>query len=232
MHTNKECLLVRAGLVDYERALKLQEKIFQVKKKARINEDVLILLEHSPTITVGRKGSLSEVLLDEAKLKQKGIFLYKIGRGGKVTYHGPGQIVGYPIINLANYDKDLHLYLRYLEEVIIRTLDDFHVYAEREAGLTGVWVQGKKIASIGVQVKNWISMHGFAFNVNCELANFNFIQPCGMQAEIMTSLAYILQKDVQMEDVETRLAYHFSKIFSVKMQSFSLHELEKISTDY
>ncbi|MBE0479192.1 lipoyl(octanoyl) transferase LipB [Candidatus Aerophobetes bacterium] len=227
MNNNQKCLIVRAGLLEYPKALKLQEKIFQLKREGKIKEDVAIFLEHPPTITIGKKGSLNEILLDEEKLKQKGIFLCKTGRGGKVTYHGPGQIVAYPILNLLNYGKDLHLYLRCLEEVIIKTLRDFDVFAERKKGLTGAWVEDKKIASIGVQIKNWTSMHGLAFNINCDLAYFNLIQPCGMEPEVMTSLGCILKKNIEMQNVEERLIYHFSKVFSVRIQILSLDELKK-----
>lgn len=221
------CLAVKLGLIDYKEALRLQEEIFQGKKEKRLKEDVLILLEHPPTITVGKKGSLKEILVDKLELEQRGIFIYEIGRGGKVTYHGPGQIVGYPILDLVKYNKDLHLYLRQLEEVIIRCLRGFGILAQRRKELTGVWVKDKKIASIGIQVKSWISMHGFALNVNCALDYFNLIQPCGMEPEVMTSLTAILKKDVKIEEVKESLISNFAKIFSLKMERISLSTLRE-----
>lgn len=209
----RSCLLIKPGILDYKKALNLQESIFKAKKEGKIEEEVLIFLQHPPTITIGKKGSLNEILMDTSKLKQKGISIYNTGRGGRVTYHGPGQIVGYPIFDLRKHKKDLHLYLRNLEEVIIKSLSDFGVKAGRKKGLTGVWVNEKKIASIGVQVKNWISMHGFALNVNCDLSYFKLIQPCGMQAEVMTSLNNILQNNVEIERVEESLVKNFKKIF-------------------
>lgn len=224
---NKRCLVTKAGLVDYGKALELQEKIFQLKKQEEMEEDVVIFLQHPPTITVGKKGSLNELSIKRRELDEKGILLYHIGRGGKITYHGPGQIVGYPILDLTNYGKDLHLYLRYLEEVIIGTLTEFNVLAQRKRGLTGVWVEDKKIASIGVQAKNWISMHGFAFNINCDLSYFNLIQPCGLKSQVMTSLAHLLQKDIRVGEVEERIISHFAKVFSVRIRPVSIQQLQR-----
>jgi lipoate-protein ligase B len=230
---NKKCLVVEVGLIEYAKALDLQKKTLQAKKKRWMEEDVLLLLEHPPTITIGRKGSSSEILVDKAKLKKRGISVYQIGRGGKVTYHGPGQLVGYPLLNLTHYGKDLHLYLRNLEEVIIRTLKDFAILAQRRRGLTGVWVENKKIASLGVEVKSWISLHGFALNVNCDLSYFDLIQPCGMQPEVMTSMAIALGSQVKVEEVSSRLVSHFEEIFLTSPQKTTLEELErKINRDY
>lgn len=226
---NKKCLVVEAGLIEYAKALDLQKKILQAKKKRWMEEDVLILLEHPPTITIGRKGSSSEILVDKAKLKKRGISVYQIGRGGKVTYHGPGQLVGYPLLNLTHYGKDLHLYLRNLEEVIIRTLKDFAILAQRRRGLTGVWVKNKKIASLGVEVKSWISLHGFALNVNCDLSYFDLIQPCGMQPEVMISMAIALGSQVKIKEVSSRLVSHFGEIFLTSPQKITLEELERIT---
>jgi len=211
MNFDKVCFLVEKGIIDYAEALSLQKKLFQAKKEGKLKEDVLFLLEHPPTITIGKKGSMEEILVDEKILQKKKVLVYKIGRGGKSTYHGPGQLVGYPILNLANYGKDIHLYLRYLEEVIIRTLNDFNIKAQRIKGLTGVWVGNKKIASIGVEVKKWISLHGFALNVSTELDYFNLIKPCGLKAEIMTSMSQILGTNIKVQDVSTfpYLSLHF-----------------------
>lgn len=211
------CFLVEAGLINYLQALELQKKTYLAKKRGKIKEDVLFLLEHPPTITIGRKGSLNEILADEVKLKEKGISIYHIGRGGKVTYHGPGQLVGYPVLNLADYGKDLHLYLRNLEEVIIRTLKDFSVFAERKKGFTGVWVDSHKIASIGIEIKKWISLHGFAFNISCDLQYFNLIHPCGLSPSAMISLEKIIGYPPSMKQVISRLSFHFAEVFSVSL---------------
>jgi len=221
------CFIVNLGLIDYKKALYLQEKILKAKREKKMKEDVLLLLEHPPTITIGKKGSTGEILINKIKLKENGISVYEIGRGGKVTYHGPGQLVGYPILNLANYGKDLHLYLRNLEEVIIATLKKFGILATRKKGLTGVWVNDKKIASIGIQVKNWISMHGFALNVSCDLGYFELIQPCGMESKIMSSLEVILKEKIELEDVIAKLIPSFIKIFEIKFPlQLSFRELE------
>ena len=222
----KKCFVVKAGLIDYKKALKLQESVFQYKKEGKLQEDVVILLQHPPTITIGRKGSLKEILVGIRELKQKGVFFYEIGRGGKVTYHGPGQLVGYPILDLRSYGRDLHLYLRGLEEVIIKTLDEFGIKAHRKEGLTGVWIKNKKVASIGIQVKSWISMHGFALNVNCDLTYFNLIQPCGMESEVMTSITKILNKNIDIKEVEEKLIPNLAKVFSLTPKEISLSLLQ------
>ncbi len=224
MDKNKICFLVEAGLVDYRKALEVQKKTHLAKKCGKIKEDVLFVLEHPPTITIGRKGSIKEILADEIKLKKEGISVYHIGRGGKVTYHGPGQLVGYPVLDLTDYGKDLHLYLRNLEEVIIETLRDFSVPAGRRKGLTGVWVDSYKIASIGIEIKNWISLHGFALNINCNLNHFTLINPCGMHPSAITSLEKILGYSPPLEEVISRLTSHFARVFSV---SFLPERLDK-----
>lgn len=213
----RECLIVDLKKIEYKKAWELQKKIFQAKWGKKLNRDVLLLLEHPHTITVGRKGEKGEVLADLERLKKKGISIFYIGRGGRVTYHGPGQLVGYPILDLNYYLKDLHLYLRHLEEVLIKTLEEFEIKAKRMNGLTGVWVGRKKIASIGVEVKRWITMHGFALNVNTELSYFNLIQPCGMEAQVMTSIKRILNRDVKLKEVVERLVPQFSNVFGVNL---------------
>lgn len=222
MSMRKNCLLIESGQIDYGRALHLQKRIFQIKKEGKLKKDVLILLEHSPTITIGKRGSREEILADKSSLKRKGISVYEIGRGGRLTYHGPGQLVGYPLLDLTNYGKDLHLYLRNLEELIIRTLQDFDIQGRRRKGLTGVWIKSKKIASIGVEVKRWMSLHGFALNVNTDLDYFSFIQPCGMEAQIMTSMDKLTDKNLSVEEVARKLVSHFEDVFSVEVQRISL----------
>jgi len=223
----RECLIVNLKKIEYEKAWHLQKKIFQAKLEKKLDRDVLLLLEHPHTITVGKKGGKDEVLADSEKLKKKGISIFYIGRGGRVTYHGPGQLVGYPILNLNSYLNDLHLYLRYLEEVLIRTLKEFRIEAGRINGLTGVWVGRRKIASIGIKVRRWITLHGFALNVNTELSYFNLIQPCGMKAQIMTSMERILNRNVKIEEVVEKLVPKFSDIFGVRIREISLSNLQE-----
>ncbi|MBC7190241.1 lipoyl(octanoyl) transferase LipB, partial [Candidatus Aerophobetes bacterium] len=220
----KEAFSVRAGIVEYGRSLFLQERIFEAKREGKLKQEVLILLQHPPTITIGKKGSFKEILIDLKEIEKKGIKIYWIGRGGRVSYHGPGQIVGYPIIDLSLYGKDLHLYLRLLEEVIMKTCQDFGIRAQRKEGLTGVWVEDKKIASIGIQVKNWISMHGFAFNVNCPLEYFRLIQPCGMSAGVMSSLNLLLGKNLDIKKVEEKLILNFASVFKFEIKNLTLEE--------
>ncbi len=223
----RECLIVNLKRIEYKKAWELQKKIFQAKWKKKLNEDALLLLEHPHTITVGKKGKKDEILIDYERLKKEEVSIFYIERGGRVTYHGPGQLVGYPILDLNCYLKDLHLYLRYLEEVLIRVLKEFKIEAERINGLTGVWVDRKKIASIGIKVRRWITLHGFALNVNTELGYFNLIQPCGMEAQIMTSMERLLNRDIKLKEVVEKLIPRFSDVFGVKMKEISLLDLQK-----
>jgi lipoate-protein ligase B len=179
------------GRVEYEPALALQERLREERIAGRI-PDVLLLLEHPPVLTIGRGGSGANVLQSEDSLRARGIRLHRIGRGGDVTYHGPGQLVGYPILDLRERGRDVHQYLRDLEEVFIRLLARRGVNGERIPGATGVWVEGKKILAIGVGVRKWVSLHGFAFNVFPELSHFRMIRPCGFDAESVTSLEELI----------------------------------------
>jgi len=223
----RECLIVNLKRIEYEKAWRLQKKIFQAKLRKKLDEDVLLLLEHPHTITVGRKGKRDEILIDHERLKKEGVSIFYIERGGRVTYHGPGQLVGYPILGLNCYRKDLHLYLRYLEEVLIKTLREFKIGAGRINDFTGVWVGRKKIASIGIKVRRWVTLHGFALNINTELDYFNLIQPCGMEAQIMTSMKSLLNKDIKLKEVVGKLIPRFSDVFGVKMREISLLDLQK-----
>ncbi len=223
----RECLIVNLKRIEYENAWRLQKKIFQAKWRKKLDEDVLLLLEHPHTITVGKKGKGGEILIDHERLKKEGVSIFYIERGGRVTYHGPGQLVGYPILDLNCYRKDLHLYLRYLEEVLIKTLREFKIEAGRINDFTGVWVGRKKIASIGIKVRRWITLHGFALNVNTELGYFNLIQPCGMEAQIMTSMKSLLNRDIKLKEVVEKLIPQFSDVFGVEMREISLLDLQK-----
>ena len=175
--------------------------------------DALLLLEHPPTFTIGKSGKLENLLLSKEELAKEGISLFFIDRGGDITYHGPGQLVVYPIVDLKNRGKDIHRYIHGLEEVVIRTLADLSIETRRDEKHVGVWVGNDKIASIGVRVKKWVTMHGLALNVNPSLEHFSLINPCGIPDIGITSIAKLLSRDVPMEVIVNRLVNHFSEVF-------------------
>lgn len=211
-----EWRLLRLGIVDYETAHDLQKKILQERIDGKC-PDHLILLQHNPVITIGRSGDNKNILVPKALLESFGITVHEIERGGDVTYHGPGQLTGYPIIDLRSYQKDVHWYLRQLEEVIIRFLSDYNIAGKRVSGYTGVWVGDEKIAAIGVAVKRWVTYHGFALNVNPDLSHFKLINPCGITDKEVTSIVKILGHDVSMEEVEDKVVSAFAEVFSVEI---------------
>ena len=202
----------RLGRVRYGEALALMERLV-AERQAGVIQDTLLLLEHEPVITLGRNARREHVLLPEAGLRDRGIETFEIGRGGDVTYHGPGQVVGYPVIDLSPDRRDVHRYVRDLEEVMIRTCRDYAVEATRVAGATGCWVGGEKIGAIGVRIARWVTSHGFAFNVATDLGAFDLIVPCGLEDRGVTSLKRILGHSVALEDVMDRLAGHFAHVF-------------------
>ena len=205
------------GLIPYDKALKIQLDLLERRKKGEI-EDTLLLLEHPPTFTIGRRGNMGNLLSAEEALKKEGITLEVISRGGDITFHGPGQLVGYPIMDLQNLGRDVHRYLRALEDVLILALKDFGIEARRIEDVTGVWVKWHKIASIGVGVKRWTTYHGFALNVNTDLSYFDRIVPCGIPDVRMTSIQrWLAQKDeIDMMEVEESVVRAFSNIFERK----------------
>ncbi len=205
----------KIGLVPYKDALDLQMRLLEKRKNAEIG-DTLLLLEHPPTFTIGRKGNKGHLLINERYLADRGIDFEEISRGGDITFHGPGQLVGYPIIDLNTKGRDVHKYLRGLEEFMISVLEDFDIKAKRIEGLTGVWVDGHKIGSIGVGVKRWITYHGFALNVNTDLSYFDMIVPCGIPDVQMTSIAGWLgsKEEVAMEDIEEVVVKSFIRTFN------------------
>ena len=205
------------GIVDYEQSHNLQKQILQDRIDNKC-PDHLILLQHNPVITVGRGGDNKNIIVSQAILDSYGIKVYEIERGGDVTYHGPGQLTGYPIIDLRNYKKDVHWYLRQLEEAIIKFLSYYDVIGKRVSGWTGVWVGDEKIAAIGVAVKRWVTYHGFALNINPDLSHFKLINPCGITDKEVTSLVKILGFDVDMTDVEDKIISAFSDIFDVEIK--------------
>ena len=200
--------------MEYHKAWELQRRLHGQRVEGTIS-DTLLLLEHPPTITVGKSGNLDNVLISRWRLARQGISLFFIDRGGDVTYHGPGQLVGYPIIDLKERGKDLHRYVRNLEEVIIRTLKYFSIAAERDESHPGVWVDGEEIAAIGLNVRRWVSMHGFALNISPNLDHFSFINPCGFSDRKATSMSKILGFEMPMGQVKERLTFHFGKVFDI-----------------
>lgn len=181
-------LVADLGEMPYAAALELQRAAARARIAGRLAEDLLLLVEHPPVVTMGRASRAVHLLASPALLAARGVELFEVERGGDVTFHGPGQLVGYPIVNLARHRKDLHWYLRQVEEALIRAVAPFGVEGERRAGFTGVWTGGRKLASIGVHAREWVTWHGFALNVSTDLAFFDLIVPCGISAVRMTSL--------------------------------------------
>ena len=206
------CIALKLGMIEYEETYQLQKTL----RRKRINgeiPDVLLLVEHPPTLTVGKSGSVDNVLVPKEELARKGIPIFFIGRGGDVTYHGPGQLVAYPIIDLTQRGKDIHGFVRDLEEVIIFTLEDFSINSTRDESHPGVWVGKEEIAAIGLSVRRWVSMHGMALNVNTNLEHFSFINPCGFSDRKATSMSKLLGYNLSMEAVTERLISRFSDVF-------------------
>jgi len=218
-----KCTIHYLGLVDYDEVYLLQKRLIQQRADNKI-QDTLLLLEHTPTITIGKSGKLENVLVSQEFLARENISLLFVDRGGDVTYHGPGQLVAYPIIDLRQRGKDLHRYIRDLEEVIIMTLTNFSIKASRDESHPGVWVEGKAIAAIGIKMMSWVTMHGLALNINPELEHFSLINPCGFPNIRVTSMSKLLAQDVPMEPVIATFQKKFSEVFSVciEMSSKSL----------
>lgn len=231
---NKQIIVKDLGHKDYKETWDYQESLFEeiveLKRKNRAeNTEVptpnyFLFVEHPHVYTLGKSGHIENLLIDEAALAKKGATFYKINRGGDITYHGPGQIVGYPIIDLENFFTDIHKYLRSLEEVIIRTLADYGIKGERSEGETGVWLDvgtpfARKICAMGVRASRWVTMHGFALNVNTDLGYFDNIIPCGIRGKAVTSLNVELSKEkVDTEEVKRYILKHFEEIFGVSIK--------------
>jgi len=211
------CTVYQLGLVEYSLAYHLQTEFLHRRTEDEIT-DTLLLMEHTPTITIGKSGKLENVLVSQERLAKEGISLFFIGRGGDVTYHGPGQLVAYPIISLKKQGRDVYKYVRNLEEVIIRTLNDFGINACRDRNHTGVWVAGEEIAAIGLRIRKWVSMHGFALNINTDLEQFSLINPCGFSDRKATSISKLLSQDIPREKVTERLLAHFSEVFDAQIE--------------
>lgn len=211
MINQRKLLVQRLGLVDYKSALEIQKET-ELAVKSGLQPDTLLLLEHPHTLTIGRRGDNSSVLLDEKELNSRGVTVFETNRGGKVTYHGLGQVVGYPIINLSPDREDVHRYVRDLEEVLIRTMSDFGIDAFRIEGLTGVHTHRGKVAAIGVHISRWVTTHGFALNVNTDLSYFNLIIAC--EGEPVTSMEELLGSETDLAVVEDRISSNFADVFS------------------
>ena len=223
------CLIIDLGLIRYSAALAVQERLVAARKTGAI-ENVLLLCEHPHVITVGRNGNRSHLLASENVLRQKNVELRETNRGGDITYHGPGQIVGYPILDLAALRKDVRWYVRSLEEVMISASAELGIAAGREPGKIGVWVgepeRSEKLGAIGVHLSRWVTSHGFAYNVSTDLRYFDLIVPCGIVERKATSLEKLLGRAVSREDVATSLSRHFGEVFDLQMQKSSLPSLE------
>jgi lipoyl(octanoyl) transferase len=204
----------RLGLMPYAEALALQRALVEDRRAGRIG-DLLLLVEHPHVLTLGVRGDggRSHILASADALASRLVEVHETGRGGDITYHGPGQLVGYPIIDLKPDRCDVHRYVRDLEEVLIRVAADYHIKAGRVPGLTGVWVGGDKLAAIGVRIARWITSHGFALNVTTDLEYFDLIVPCGITGRGVTSLATLLGRGVDLRDVQDRVVRHFGDVF-------------------
>ena len=246
IHINKSVQVVNLGEDDYQRVWNFQETLFKQTVDLKIanrksphpdsqveTENYLILCEHPHVYTLGKSGKMENLLLDEEGLENHHATFYKINRGGDITYHGPGQLVAYPILDLENFFTDIHKYLRFLEESVILTLADFGIKAGRIDGLTGVWVDyeegaqnPRKICAMGVKSSRWVTMHGLALNVNPDLSYFNNIVPCGIDDKAVTSMHHELGKTVDMATVQKHLVTHIANVFEMelanaKKESFS-----------
>jgi lipoyl(octanoyl) transferase len=210
--------VVDLGLIDYMEAFDLQNKLLQLRQQDLI-DDTLLLLEHPAVLTIGRSGHRSNLLIPEEELNRRGVSVYDVNRGGDITYHGPGQIVGYPIVGLASMGKDIRVFVRNLEEVFIRLLDrEYGIPAGRDPEHTGVWVGEEKITAIGLAVKRWVTQHGFAFNVNTDLSHFAWIVPCGIVDKGVTSIAARLGEPQDIQKVKKQTAEYFGLVYKREIE--------------
>ena len=229
---NKKVGFQDLGLIDYRKCWDYQEELFaeilavksanRKENKTDITQNHLLFCEHPHVYTLGKSGDEKNLLVNEDYLKSRGATFHKINRGGDITYHGPGQIVGYPILDLDNFFTDIHKYLRFLEEAIILTLKEYGLESERSPGETGVWFdvgtpKARKICALGVKSSRWVTMHGFAFNINADLSYFGNIVPCGITDKSVTSLQIELEKEMGMEEVKNKLKVHLIDLFEMEI---------------
>jgi lipoyl(octanoyl) transferase len=211
------CRVEQLGTVDYAEGLRLQAERIAPRKAGEI-PDTLLLLEHPHVYTLGRNAKRENLLISEDRLAQLGAQLFATDRGGDITYHGPGQLVGYPIFDLTQHRRDIAWFMRSLEEVFIGVARDFGIAASRLAGAPGVWVGDDKLVAMGVHISRWVTSHGFAFNVNTDLRYFEWIVPCGLRDKGVTSLGKLLGRQVDMNTVIDRVVQHFGQVFGMKMK--------------
>ena len=227
---NRKIRLEELSLKDYKETWDYQSELLQEiidvkidnrkRNKSKITNNHFLFVEHPHVYTLGKSGDLSNLLLDENQLQEKGATFYKINRGGDITYHGPGQIVGYPILDLENFFTDIHKYLRLLEETIILTIEEYGLKGERSAGETGVWLDvgtpfARKICAMGIRSSRWVTMHGFALNVNTNLGYFDNIIPCGIRGKAVTSLESELGEKIDLNEIKQKILKHFKILFEV-----------------
>lgn len=232
MSLNKHIAIQDIGLKDYKEVWDYQEELFATivaQKRANreleepvVTSNYMLFVEHPHVFTLGKSGDITNLLASEQELKSKGATFYKINRGGDITYHGPGQMVVYPILDLENFFTDIHKYLRLLEEAVIRTLADYGIGAERSQGETGVWLDvgtpfARKICAMGVRASRWVTMHGLALNVNANLGYFDLMIPCGIKDKSVTSMQLELQREVDMQEVKDKFSVHFAALFEAKL---------------
>jgi lipoyl(octanoyl) transferase len=247
----EELLVVDLGLIEYGAAWELQRRVVAARKAGAI-PDVLLLCEHPHVITLGRSGKISNLCAPDSLLRQMGVTFFETNRGGDITYHGPGQLVGYPILNLGEIRRDVAWYVRSLEEVMIRATADFGVAPKRVPGCTGVWVDvarglaveagrevkeveevkdEEKLGAIGVHISRWVTSHGFAYNVSTDLRYFDLIVPCGIAGKRATSLDKLLSRNVEVREVSARIATHLGQIFGLAPRSAGRYELDALENE-
>ena len=234
---NRDIVLHDLGLLDYQQAVDYQTKIFnkiidqKLKNRKSVNKEItqnhLIFVEHPNVYTLGKSGDINNLLLSKEDLEKKEIQFFNTNRGGDITCHGPGQIVCYPILDLDNFFSDIHKYLRYLEEVVIQTLNEFGIKSERSPDETGVWIEPKqisarKICAMGIRSSRWVTMHGFALNINTNLGYFDHIIPCGIRGKAVTSLEVELGRKIELSEVKEKILIHFKALFEVEKFELNL----------
>ena len=218
MSSARELLVANLGLRPYQEVLELQRELARARIAGELAQDLLLLVEHPPVVTLGRSAKEKHLIVPRAALAARGVEVHEVERGGDVTFHGPGQLVGYPIVDLRRHKQDLHWYLRQVEEALIRGVAEFGIAGERNPTFTGVWTAGRKLASIGVHARDWVTWHGFALNVTTDLTYFDLIVPCGIQSVTMTSIEHELgDKTVpRITDVGAAVAQAFGEVFSLE----------------
>jgi lipoate-protein ligase B len=219
-----DCIAVWGGSVPYAQALELQMKICALKKQG-FKRDIILLMEHPPTITLGRNADTNNLLVSREKLKTLGVELWNIDRGGDVTFHGPGQLVGYPILELGIRERDVHRYMHRLEESLIRLLAGYGIASTRNPSYTGVWTEDGKIAAMGIHISRWITRHGFALNINTDLSFYELIVPCGIIGKGVTSMQKQLNSMLNASEVAERYLLEFSSVFNRRLIRMREHEL-------